>query len=151
MSSPRSTKDFWFRTNKLHPDVLVLLIVSKLLAKDFTWIHNQVNAGKTSLWEMTRAAFSKCYGLGDKFSAKQLIFAAIQSTGEDCADIMFRKLDLIDECKYLTNETDRCEVFVESLLPDVKKHFSDRTFTSVDNLETPFKQWPERWINGSRS
>lgn len=133
--------DFWFRTYKVHSDVAVPLIVSKLPAKDFSWVRYYVNSSKITTWEDIKKAFRKRYGIGEKFTAKQLMLAATQSQNEGCADFAFRKLQLAEECQYPTTEKDKCEVIIASLLPGVKRHYFDKEFTSLDALLESFLRY----------
>lgn len=135
--------DYWFRTFSVPDEVAVPFIISRLPAKDFTWMRHHTKVADISTWADMKAAFRRRYNMDCDVTSKQRMFGATQRAGESCTDFAYRKLDLMEQCNYPVLQQEKCQIIMDTLSPKAKKHFFDKTFRHLNDMISSFLRFDQ--------
>lgn len=135
--------DFWFRTFSVHEEVAIPFIISRLPAKDFTWMRHHAKMVNIATWADVKAAFRRRYNIDCDVTSKQRMFGATQRAGESCTDFAYRKLDLMEQCNYPVLQKEKCQVIMATLSDKAKKHFFDKNFEKLNDMIDSFLRFDQ--------
>ncbi|KAH7949692.1 hypothetical protein HPB49_014051 [Dermacentor silvarum] len=135
--------DFWFRTFSVHEEVAIPFIISRLPAKDFTWMRHHAKMVNIATWADVKAAFRRRYNIDCDVTSKQRMFGATQRAGESCTDFAYRKLDLMEQCNYPVLQKEKCQVIMATLSDKAKKHFFDKNFEELNDMIDSFLRFDQ--------
>lgn len=135
--------DYWFKTFSVPEEVAIPFIISRLPAKDFTWMRHHTKVADITTWADMKAAFRRRYSMDCDVTSKQRMFGATQRAGESCTDFAYRKLDLMEQCNYPVLQPEKCQVIMATLSLKAKKHFFDKTFRQLDDMISSFLRFDQ--------